>query len=226
MMDDNCSVLLAAYRHRTARLLVSVAGKIQMAVMSGTPFEEAWNASLIQMGRVSRAHSTYLLLKNFVDGIKAEESKSKSKTGTGAGTGTGTAADSGSVLGTNEVSVLMDLATLFGLYFIEKEAGDFLEGGYMTGEQVDMVRECTLDMMKKIRPNAVALVDANDFSDFRLKSVLGRYDGNVYPALLETSKKDPLNATEPGPGYEKHLRRLIVDGVGAYTSYTGTASRL
>mmetsp|Transcript_19108 Transcript_19108/g.29004 ORF Transcript_19108/g.29004 Transcript_19108/m.29004 type:complete len:795 (-) Transcript_19108:108-2492(-) len=203
----NCNVLLAAYENRTARLLVSVAGKIQVAVMSGTTFEEAWNASLIQMGRVSRAHSTVLLLKNFIDGIHAEEAK--------------TAADT--PLGTNEVSVLMDLATLFGLYFIEKEAGDFLEGGYMTGEQIDMVRECTLDMMKKIRPNAVALVDANDFSDFRLKSVLGRYDGNVYPALLETSKKDPLNATEPGPGYEQHLKRLIVDGVG---KYTGTASRL
>ena len=204
MLD--CNVLLAAYKHRTARLLVSVSEKIQMAVTSGTLFEEAWNASLIQMGRVSRAHSAYLLLKNFLDGIRVEEANHNAST-----------------LGTNEISVLMDLFTLFGLYFIEKEAGDFLEGGYLTSEQVDMVRECTLDMMKKIRPNAVALVDANDFSDFRLKSVLGRYDGNVYPALLETSKKDPLNATEPGPGYENHLRRLIVDGVGAYT---GTASRL
>jgi acyl-CoA oxidase len=78
-------------------------------------------------------------------------------------------------------------------------------------------------MMEKVRPNAVALVDANDFSDFRLKSALGRYDGNVYPAILEASKRDPLNATEPGPGYHEHLKRLIVDGVGVYT---GTSSRL
>eukprot|EP00553_Chaetoceros_curvisetus_P012295 CAMPEP_0204638480 /NCGR_PEP_ID=MMETSP0717-20131115/39610_1 /ASSEMBLY_ACC=CAM_ASM_000666 /TAXON_ID=230516 /ORGANISM="Chaetoceros curvisetus" /LENGTH=397 /DNA_ID=CAMNT_0051658269 /DNA_START=34 /DNA_END=1227 /DNA_ORIENTATION=- len=200
MMD--CNVLLAAYQHRAARLLVAVAQQIQTAVMEGKSFEDAWNGALIQMGRVSRAHSLYLLMKNFADGI-AEES--------------------GKLLGKGEVDVLTDLALLFGLYWIEKEIGDFLEDGYMSGDQADIVRECIPDMLEKIRPNAVALVDANDFSDFRLKSVLGRYDGNVYPALLETSKKDPLNATEPGPGYEQHLKRLITGGVGVYT---GTASRL
>lgn len=66
-------------------------------------------------------------------------------------------------------------------------------------------------------------MDGFDISDFRLKSALGRFDGNVYPHILEAAKNDPLNATEPGPGYEPHLRRLIRDGAGVYT---GTASRL
>ena len=78
-------------------------------------------------------------------------------------------------------------------------------------------------MLDNIRPNAVALVDTRDFSDFRLKSALGRYDGNVYPEIMKTAKKDPLKQTEPGPGYEEHLKRLIVGGVGAFT---GTQSRL
>ena len=199
-MDEK--VLLAAYQHRAARLLVNVAQQIQTDVMDGKSFEDAWNGALIQMGRVSRAHSTYLLLENFVNGIKEE---------------------SGKLIGEKEVEVMMDLALLFGFYWIEKEVGDFLEDGYLSGDQADWARSCTLDMMSKLRPNVVALVDANDFSDFRLKSALGRYDGNVYPAILEASKKDPLNATEPGPGYEKHLKNLIVGGVGVYS---GTASRL
>ena len=74
-----------------------------------------------------------------------------------------------------------------------------------------------------VRKNAVALVDARDFSDFRLKSALGRYDGNVYPHIMAAAKKDPLNAIDPGPAYEPHLKRLIKDGVGVYC---GTASRL
>jgi acyl-CoA oxidase len=78
-------------------------------------------------------------------------------------------------------------------------------------------------MLNVIRPDAVALVDPRDFSDFRLKSALGRFDGNVYPAIMETVRRDPLNQSEPGPGYEEHLKRLIVDGVGVCT---GTASRL
>jgi acyl-CoA oxidase len=154
------------------------------------------------MGRVSRAHSAYLLFNNFVSGIKEESDK---------------------MIGPNEVNVLNDLALLFGFYWIEKEIGDFLEDGYLNADQAAWTRACTLAMLDRIRPNAVALVDANDFTDFKLKSALGKYDGNVYPAILEASKKDPLNTTEPGPGYEKHLKRLIVDGVGVYT---GTASRL
>jgi acyl-CoA oxidase len=37
--------------------------------------------------------------------------------------------------------------------------------------------------MKNIRPNAVALVDAFDFSDTALNSSIGRYDGNVYEEM-------------------------------------------
>ena len=198
----NVSVCLKAYQHRAARLLIEVAQQIQEDVMGGKTFEAAWNGALIQMGRVSKAHALYLLLENFVNGIK-EESKT--------------------VLGSNEANVLNDLALLFGLYWIEKEDGEFLADGYLNAQQVQWVRSSVLAMLDKIRPNAVALADANDFSDFRLKSALGRFDGNVYEAILEASKKDPLNATEPGPGYQQHLKRLIVDGAG---SFSGTVSRL
>jgi len=203
MMD--LTVCLKAFQHRSARLLVDIAQQIQGDVMEGKSFESAWNAASIQMARVTRAHALYLLLNNFVNGIE-DESKAVP-----------------SVIGANEVSVLKDLALLFGLYWIQLDDGEFLADGYISAEQVKWVRLSVLTMLDKIRPNAVALVDANDFSDFRLKSALGRFDGNVYEAILESSKKDPLNETEPGPGYEEHLKRLIVDGVGAYS---GTISRL
>lgn len=39
-------------------------------------------------------------------------------------------------------------------------------------------------------------MDAFDFKDMTLGSVLGRYDGNVYENLFEWAKKSPLNKTE------------------------------
>lgn len=40
----------------------------------------------------------------------------------------------------------------------------------------------------------------------------------MYQAILMAFiKKDLLNAKEPGPGYEKHLKRRIVDGAGIYS---------
>jgi acyl-CoA oxidase len=57
----------------------------------------------------------------------------------------------------------------------------------------------------QVRPNAVALVDAFNY----LGSVLGRYDGDVYPALYEEAWKDPLNETVVPEGYHEYLRPLI-----------------
>jgi acyl-CoA oxidase len=201
MMD--LVALLDAFCIRAARLLVEVAGQLQTFIMGGMNAQEAWNQALVQMARVSRAYSQFLLLQNFVDGIEEEERTMS--------------------IGKAESNVLRDLARLFALYWMERELGDFMEDGYLSAQQAGWVRSCVLDLLDAIRPNAVSLVDARDFSDFRLKSALGRYDGDVYPAIMEASRRDPLNQSEPGPGYEEHLKRLIVDGVGVYT---GTASRL
>lgn len=52
------------------------------------------------------------------------------------------------------------------------------------------------ELLKELRPNAVALVDAFDLNDKKLNSVLGRYDGNVYEHLYEWARRSPLNASE------------------------------
>jgi acyl-CoA oxidase len=196
-------VLIHAFRHRAARTLVDVALQMQKSSASGMTPHDAWNHALVEMSRASRAYSQFLLLKNFVDGITDEEMKK--------------------TVGPPESRVLYDVAQLFALYWMEREVGDFLEDGFLSVEQVSWVRASVLHLLSVIRPNAIALVDARDFSDFRLKSALGRYDGDVYPAIMEAACQDPLNQTEPGPGYKEHLKRLTVGGVG---KYAGTVSRL
>ena len=217
---QNLPTLLQAYRHRAARLLVVCASDLQAYAAEGnlTP-QECWNQGLVQMGRTCRAYAQYLLMRDFCDGMESEH-----KAGT---------------IGSAELIVLSDLAKLLALYWMEGEMGDFLEDGYVTAQQSSWIRSNVLHMLQVIRPNAVALVDARDFSDFRLKSVLGRYDGNVYPAIMESAKRDPLNTVgDVGPGYVEHLQRLYVDGVGEYhpkknknnqnnnNNNAGTAARL
>ena len=208
-MMDLEGTLLKAFCHRAARLLVDVAAQLHLSVKKhGQTDEEAWNDALVVMARASRAYSQFLLLQNFVDGIRTEEARS-----------------GGGSIGASESGILSDLARLFGLYWMERELGDFVEDGYLSGQQSKLVHRCVLTLLDKVRPSAVPLVDAWDFSDFKLRSALGRYDGNVYPAIMEAARRDPLNETDPGPGYEEHLKRLIVGGVGAYAQ-TGTVSRL
>ena len=203
--DDIQSVplILAAFQHRAARLLLDVHRQIQTSVAGGKSSQAAWNDALLEMARTTHAYAQCLLLHNFIAGIEDERKQSN--------------------LGTKEINVLTDLALLSALAWMQRSLGDFLEDGYLSATQARWVRSSVLKLLEKVRPNAICLVDAFDISDFRLKSVLGRYDGDVYPALVEAAKKDPLNQTEPGPGYDPYLKRLIKDGVGEYTP---TTSRL
>lgn len=193
------STILQAFRHRAARLLLELAGNIAEKTSNGSSSEtqqqNVWNQSLVQIARVSKAHSLALLMNHFLEGIQAESSN----------------------LGNAEIRVLNDLALLFGLYHIEKAMGDFLEDQYLTSSQSTLVRDSVLLLLKRVRINAVGLVDARDFTDFRLKSALGRKDGNVYPAIInESLMTGGLNDQHVGPGYAEHLRKLTVDGVGEY----------
>jgi len=65
----------------------------------------------------------------------------------------------------------------------------------MSSIQLDRVRDSVLQLLAVIRPNAVALVDAFDFPDALLCSVLGRYDGQVYKNLYKWAANSPLNKT-------------------------------
>ena len=64
---------------------------------------------------------------------------------------------------------------------------------YMTPDQVSLAREQLYALLRKVRQEAVPLVDAFDFSDRTLCSTLGRYDGDVYRALLDWAKRAPRN---------------------------------
>ena len=61
-----------------------------------------------------------------------------------------------------------------------------------------MLRQREMALLSEIRPNAVGLVDAFDFHDHLLSSVLGRYDGNVYENLYKWAQQSPLNKTQVG----------------------------
>jgi len=66
----------------------------------------------------------------------------------------------------------------------------------MSSSQLDKVHDSMLQLLAVIRPNAVALVDAFDFPDALLCSVLGRYDGQVYEHLYNWAARSPLNETQ------------------------------
>ncbi|POM80450.1 Acyl-CoA dehydrogenase/oxidase, partial [Phytophthora palmivora] len=79
-------------------------------------------------------------------------------------------------------------------------------------EQRTVIQLCSLfgrTSLPIVRKNCVLLTDAWDFSDFELGSTIGRYDGDIYRALVKRAADEPLNKTRVPEGYEKYLKPLI-----------------
>ncbi len=66
----------------------------------------------------------------------------------------------------------------------------------MSLSSLPSVREAFYAQLAALRRSAVGIVDAFDFPDRQLRSVLGRRDGHVYEALFNWAKQSKLNQIE------------------------------
>ena len=190
----SAAVLIEAYTHRALRLLEGVAELLRASEAAGASAAAAWNGALIEMSRASRAHSFLVALRAFAARIDAAAAPAAPAT----------------------LAVLRRLFALFALYWLERDMGDFVEDGFVRAAQADAVRAEVRALLDELRPDACALTDAWDFRDFVLQSAIGRYDGDVYPALFESATRSVLNQAPRGPGW----RAPITAPAPHYTMFT------
>ncbi|XP_056406303.1 peroxisomal acyl-coenzyme A oxidase 1 isoform X1 [Hyla sarda] len=175
--------LVEAYKHRAAWLVVAASKNVQSDLKRGKRKEDAWNKNSVDLVRATEAHCHYVVVKLFVDKL-AE------------------------ILDVAAHRILSSLCLLYTLHGISRNTGDFLQAGLLTTSQLEQIHQRIKDLLAVIRPNAVALVDAFDYTDTQLGSVLGRYDGNVYENMFEWAKKSPLNKTQVHESFHKYLKPL------------------
>ncbi|XP_061337008.1 peroxisomal acyl-coenzyme A oxidase 1-like isoform X2 [Gastrolobium bilobum] len=101
------------------------------------------------------------------------------------------------------------LCSIYALFILHKHLGDFLSTGCITPKQGSLANEQLRSLYSQVRPNAIALVDSFNYTDHYLGSVLGRYDGNVYPKLYEEAWKDPLNDSVVPDGFQEYVRPML-----------------
>ncbi|KAH8548711.1 acyl-CoA dehydrogenase/oxidase C-terminal [Umbelopsis sp. PMI_123] len=179
----NPEVLLNAFRFRAASM-------VQKLVHQLDNQGKSWNSMTVEIARVSKAHTQLVLLSNFVTGLQAARSELSSST----------------------MQALRNMAMLFGSHTLEQELADFLVSQYLTPDQAGMVKDLTLDLLTKVRPDAVALVDAFALPDYYLHSALGRYDGKVYESMTQMAEAEPLNHKLVTDSYEECIKPLVHAG--------------
>ncbi|XP_058950187.2 peroxisomal acyl-coenzyme A oxidase 1-like [Pocillopora verrucosa] len=174
------------YQDRTGSEVRAVAEKLQRKISSGTDSSDAWNELSVDLLRCAKGYSHCVMVSYLLDSMENLSGVSSSLR-----------------------RVLKCVADLFVLWGIVEDSGSFLEAGVLNCAQTQTIRQQVYDLMDKLRPEAVALVDAFDHSDYVLNSPLGRFDGNVYEDLFRWAQRSELNDEQVQPGYYKYLRPLM-----------------
>ncbi|ORX44090.1 acyl-CoA oxidase [Hesseltinella vesiculosa] len=167
-----------------------VAYMIEQAVHDIDIDNRTWNDMLVEVYRISRAHCQLIMVSNFFQGVFSSDSDGLVR------------------------HALGDVALLYALTTLEQELADVLTSGFVTPAQASTLKKQVISVLKRVRPNAVALVDAFDFPDYLLNSALGSSDGYVYERLTQMAEQEPLNHTSVVHGYDDFYRPLIHAGQG------------
>ena len=140
--------------------------------------KRSWNSLLIDLYKLSVAYSQSMLVTSFFEGVKASNIPIDTR------------------------AVLADLYRLYALYTMDNEAREFQASGAVSPEVLNSLRPRILDLMTRVRPHAVKLVDSLAIPDYLLDSALGRYDGKVYEDLFHRAHRlNPLNRMTFNPDY-------------------------
>ena len=147
--------------------------------------KRSWNSLLIDLYKLSRAYSQSMLVSSFLGGVQNANLSAATQ------------------------DVLRDLYRLFALYTMDTEAREFQKSGAVSSEILDSLPDRVRELMERIRPHGVRLVDSLAIPDYLLDSALGQYDGKVYEDLFYRAHAlNPLNKVTFNPDY--HTDELVM----------------
>ncbi|ERN00166.1 peroxisomal acyl-coenzyme A oxidase 1 [Amborella trichopoda] len=175
------SVVLGAFEARSARMAATCAQQISTSPSPEDGFTELSSA----LAEAAVAHCQLIVVSKFIDKLQQD------------------------IPGAGVKHQLNNLCFVYALSLLHKHSGDFLSTGCITPKQAMLANEQLRSLYAQLRPNALALVDAFNYTDHFLNSALGLYDGNVYPTLYEQAWRDPLNESVVPEGYVEYIRPLL-----------------
>jgi len=163
LLDHNTQLVIA--KTFALKLIKEVASQFQQSLASGKNALEAQNDLMEDLLECARAHTHILLLEGFVNVVQHTAQDFQIR------------------------KVLSQLCSLFALQHIESyTATRMLEHGVLQLADTRTLRTAIVELCKKLRVEAIGLVDAFNLPDCVIGSPLGRYDGNIYEHYFNAVK--------------------------------------
>ncbi|XP_045495057.1 probable peroxisomal acyl-coenzyme A oxidase 1 [Colias croceus] len=185
--DSSLDGIIKAFQKVSVGKLSTSVSSLAQYTASGLAPEDAWNKTSVQLIAAAEAYGRTVVLSIFKNEVE-KYAKTASK----------------------EVkSVLFDLVELYFTHMALEKMGDLLLFTKLSQKDVSGLQRKYENMLEKIRPNAVGLVDAFDYRDEVLNSTLGAYDGMAYERLMAEAAKSPLNTEPVNDTFHKYLKPLM-----------------
>ncbi|ODV92854.1 hypothetical protein CANCADRAFT_23240 [Tortispora caseinolytica NRRL Y-17796] len=110
--------------------------------------------------------------------------------------------------------VLERLFRLYGLFQLEQDNGLLIQTGFFNSEQIDKVRDAVDAVCAEIRPDAIALTDAFNFSDYVINSSLGGREGRVYEDYFTKVKTQNPPENIRAPYHDQYIGPVVNRNLG------------
>ncbi|CAK90239.1 unnamed protein product (macronuclear) [Paramecium tetraurelia] len=145
--------------------LISVAKKIKDTIGTGKNFQQIWNEVVgVQLLSVAQRYAEYFTYLVFQEYISSANPSVK--------------------------EVLQQMCDLYSLQVILDNPNTLIESGRITVDQFKQFNEIKIDLFNKLKPQALGLVEAFNFTDNALRTCIGCHDGKPYEYIYEWATKE------------------------------------
>ncbi|RYO94212.1 hypothetical protein DL766_008983 [Monosporascus sp. MC13-8B] len=197
--STNSNTRLLIFRHRAQHLIGKADSRLVQGLKIGETKAQVWSQHIVLLTSAARAHVEYLVLRDFVEATERVKDVAVGK-------------------------VLCKLRSVFALSTITNpqstDALSFVEEGFLSGIQLDTIRDAINSLLDDLLPEAIGLTDSWDLTDAALSSAIGMKDGNAYETLMKWTEQLAINVAGRKDG-GRHA-----DTWGGYIRPAWTTSKL
>lgn len=185
--DNSVEGIIEGFQRVAAGKIGLCVANIEKRQKGGMSYEDAWNMTSVQLTQASEAHCRAIVLSCYHEQTLAQVAR----------------------VSPELRAVLLLLVDLYVVYWALQRVGDLLRFTSISERDIEQLQNWYEQLLAKIRPNAVGLVDSFDIRDEILHSALGAYDGRVYERLMAEALKSPLNKEPVNQSFHKYLKPLM-----------------
>ncbi|KAM8712292.1 hypothetical protein ACLKA7_012763 [Drosophila subpalustris] len=186
--DNSWECIIKALQFTAAHKTRIAFENLSERIAAGQSQGMAANNTGIELTQAAVLHGRQFVCQAFIEQITGSKAQNRSKA-------------------LNEI--LENVLELYLVQTVLNNLNDILRFIHLTDADLKSLQRRLELSLEKFRPNAVAICDGFDFHDRVLNSVLGSYDGNVYPRLFDAAKRSTMNQKPVQKSFETYLKPLM-----------------